>query len=277
MRETCDAIVQVLQKQLIKLPKGDMLDQVIEGFEFKWGFPNCVGAVDGTHIPVTPPSNCRTDYYNRKGSYSIIRQGLVDFKYLFTDIYVGWPGKVHDARVFRNSSIYTKGCQGTLFPPRPRNINGTDVPLVILGDPAYPLLPWLMKPFPDNGRLSDGQKTFNYRQSRARMVIENAFGRLKGRWRVLLKKMESKKISNDQELIQSDPISIDSIDISPIITRACCVLHNVCEIWGEEFQDVWLAGVNENVANNVHRRLDRDNNAKRIRDAFVTHFQAENN
>ena len=259
VRETCDAIVQVLQKQMIKLPKGDMLDRVIEGFEFKWGFPNCVGAVDGTHIPVTPPSNCRTDYYNRKGSYSIILQGLVDFKYLFTDIYVGWPGKVHDARVFRNSSIYTKGCQGTLFPPRPRNINGTDVPLVILGDPAYPLLPWLMKPFPDNGRLNDGQKTFNYRQSRARMVIENAFGRLKGRWRVLLKKMEV------------------SIDIAPIITSACCVLHNLCEIWGEEFQDEWLAGVNENVANNVHLRLDRDNSAKRIRDAFVAHFQAENN
>lgn len=116
-----------------------------------------------------------------------------------------------------------------------------------------------MKPFPDNGRLNDGQKTFNYRQSRARMVIENAFGRLKGRWRVLLKKMEV------------------SIDIAPIIISACCVLHNLCEIWGEEFQDEWLAGVNENVANNVHHRLDRDNNAKRIRDAFVTHFQAENN
>ena len=259
VRETCEAIVHVLQKQMIKLPKGDILDQVIEGFEFRWGFPNCFGAVDGTHIPVTPPSNCRTDYFNRKGSYSIILQGLVDFKYLFTDINVGWPGKVHDARVFRNSNIYTKGCQGTLCPPRPRNINGTDVPLVILGDPAYPLLPWLMKPFPDNGRLNDGQKTFNYRQSRARMVVENAFGRLKGRWRVLLKRMEV------------------SIDVAPIITSACCVLHNLCEIWGEEFQDEWLAGVNDNAANNAHHPLERDNNARRIRDAFVTYFQTENN
>ena len=118
VRETCDAIVQVLQMQLIKLPKGDMLDQVIEGFEFKWGFPNCVGAVDGTHIPVTPPSNCRTDYYNRKGSYSIILQGLVDFKYLLTDIcWLAW--QVHDARVFRNSSIYNRRFV-MLTPPPPQ-------------------------------------------------------------------------------------------------------------------------------------------------------------
>ena len=85
VRETYEAI---LQNQMIKLPKGDILDQVIEGFEFRWGFPNCVGAVDGTHIP---PTNCRTDYYNRKGSYSIILQRLVDFKYLLKDIcWLAW-------------------------------------------------------------------------------------------------------------------------------------------------------------------------------------------
>ena len=60
-----------------------------------------------------------------------------------------------------------------------RNINGQDVPLMILGDPAYPLLPWLMKGFADNGRLTEDHINFNYRLSRARMVIEGSFGRLK--------------------------------------------------------------------------------------------------
>ena len=58
---------------------------------------------------------------------------------------------------------------------------GVEIPLVILGDPAYPLLTWIMKPFSDNGRLAESQKTFNYRLSRCRMVVENSFCRLKGR------------------------------------------------------------------------------------------------
>ena len=53
--------------------------------------------------------------------------------------------------------------------------------IVIIGDPAYnDALLWLMKPFPENEHTTKEQKIYNYRQSRARMVVENAFGRLKG-------------------------------------------------------------------------------------------------
>lgn len=109
-------------------------------------------------------------------------QAVADHQYCFTDIYIGWPGSVHDARVCKNSNLYEKGQNGTLFPASyNQNMNGVNIPLVILGDPAYPLLPWLMKPYSDNGHLTPSARTFSYRQSRARMVIENAFGRLKGR------------------------------------------------------------------------------------------------
>ena len=96
---------------------------------------------------------------------SILMQGMVDHAGHFTDIYIGWPGRVHDARVFINSSLYRRGESGRLFPNWKKTIAGKEIPLLVLGDPAYPLLSWLMKSFPDNGSLSVQQKTFNYRLS----------------------------------------------------------------------------------------------------------------
>ena len=61
-------------------------------------------------------------------------------------------------------------------------------PLLFLGDPAYPLLPWMMKPYSDCGTLTARQRTLNYQLSRAWVVTQNASGRLKGRWRCLLKR-----------------------------------------------------------------------------------------
>lgn len=82
-----------------------------------------------------------------------------------------------------------------------------------------------MKAFPDNGCLTHQQKTFNYRLSKARVVVEHAYGRLKGRWRCLLKRLD---------------VSVS--DVSELIL-ACCVLHNICESHGERFNEEWLEGV----------------------------------
>ena len=102
------------------------------------------------------------------------------------DINVGWPASVHDARVLANSELFRKGESGELFLQKLRQVIGVSVPLVILGDPAYPLLQWIMKPYSDNGRLSQLLHLFNYRLSHARVGAENAFGILKARWRCLL-------------------------------------------------------------------------------------------
>ncbi len=42
-------------------------------------------------------------------------QPVVDYCGLFLDAYIGWPGKVHDARVFVNSSLYRKGKSGSIL------------------------------------------------------------------------------------------------------------------------------------------------------------------
>ena len=223
VQETCRVIVRTLMNTYIEFPTGDNLKKVINQFEHKWGLPQCSGAIDGSHIPIAAPELNHTDYYNRKGWYSMLVQAIVDADYIFRDICVGWPGSVHDARVFANSKIYERITEENLLAnEQTRVFHGCRIPVFIVGDSAYPLKTWLMKPFADTGSLTAQQKCYNYRLSRARIVVENAFGRLKARWRRLLKR-------ND--------MSIKNI---PNIISACCILHNLCEIHGESFNQSWL-------------------------------------
>jgi len=189
VNSVCKAIVELLMPKYIQLPRNnEELLELVKGFKDSWGFPNCGGAVDGCHIPISVATPLHTDYYNRKGYYSVILQGMVDYRHCFTDIYIGWPGSVHDTRVFSNSPIYKKGNDGTLFPKSVLPINGRDVPIVVLGDSAYPLLNWLMKPFP-HGTTDSHQHNFNYSLSRARMTVENPFGRLKNQMEMWVKEI----------------------------------------------------------------------------------------
>ena len=49
-----------------------------DGFESKWGFPQCTGAIDRSHIPIIAPAENALDYYNRKGFHSVTLQAVVD-------------------------------------------------------------------------------------------------------------------------------------------------------------------------------------------------------
>lgn len=128
-REVVQAIVQILMPQFIKVPQGNDLRDIFNGFRDKWGFPQCAGAIDGTHVPIIAPRQTKADFYNRKGYYSVLLQVVVDHKLQFWDINVGWPGKVHDARVFANSSLFKKGQSGRLFPAWTEDFQGVPVPL----------------------------------------------------------------------------------------------------------------------------------------------------
>ncbi|XP_046551583.1 protein ANTAGONIST OF LIKE HETEROCHROMATIN PROTEIN 1-like [Haliotis rubra] len=191
------------------------------GFEETWDFPNCAGAIDGTHIPIIAPSLAHGDYLNRKGWYSIHLQAVYDHRYIITNINVGWPGKVHDVRVFGNSELYYKGETSDLLPKWTKQLLLRDrqvlMPIVIVADAAYPLKPWFLKPYTHIAKLSKVQKEYNYRLSRARMPTENIFGRLKGRWTCLMKRLD-----------------VDVGFVSTVIT-ACVILHNLCEMRQENY------------------------------------------
>lgn len=148
VHDTCRAIVKILLPKYIRFPVGDNLKETVQEFLEKWGIPQCAGSVDGSHIPVRPPAMNHTDYYNRKGGYSIVVQAVVDAKCLFTDLYIGWPGSVHDARVLSNSELYKKCVNQDYLQGNPLRVNNHSIPLFLVGDSAYPLLSWLVKPFP---------------------------------------------------------------------------------------------------------------------------------
>ena len=136
----------------------------------------------------------------------------------FTDCYVGWPGSVHDNRVFKNSDLFERVEQDevTMCP------NGS----FIVGDAAYQLMTWVMTPFKDNGKVTREQKTYNYIQSSTRTVIERAFGLLKGRF-PRLRYLDMSNLEDMCKMIiaictihnfildQDDGLEFDNIEIVP--------------------------------------------------------------
>ena len=209
-----------LSHKYINVPKTEEeVQKLVASFYSERGFPQCIGAIDGTHIPIKKPGENAVDYINRKGFYSLNVQACVDANCCFFDVNIKWPGSVHDARVFANSTI-NQYLRDGVIPRCPKVIvEGEDpVPVCIIGDPAYPLLPYLMKEFAKGGS-SVQEQFFGYRLSSARMIIECAFGRLKARFGILTKAMD---------------LSMDNI---PSTILSCFILHNFCEKNGESVQD----------------------------------------
>ena len=66
VKEVCQAIVSKLLPIYIRIPEGDTLKEVVRQFQSKYNFPQCIGAIDGNHIPIVAPSEFPADYYNRR-------------------------------------------------------------------------------------------------------------------------------------------------------------------------------------------------------------------
>ena len=184
--------------------------QIAKDFWSYWNFPHCLGAIDGKHVVIKCPDKSGSNFFNYKKTFSVVLMAIVDAKYVFRFIDVGKSGRDNDAGIWSNWDVAQALDSGVMNLPPPKSLPGTDVmiPNVFVSDDAFPLKPYIMKPFGANNLVTYGSKVFNYRLSRSRRVVENAFGILSSRWRIF------------RRAIECQPQTVDSI------IWACVLLHN---------------------------------------------------
>ena len=149
------------------------------------------GCIDGTHIPIKRPVKDPQDCFCYKGYYSLNVQGVCDYRGQFMDVECRWPGSVHDAKMFSNSSMHHKLRNNELPQPFQTVTPGyVKIPNYLIGDPTYALTPYGMKKF--ETCKQNEQVIFNALLRAARNPIECAYGRLKARWSILTRKVDLK-------------------------------------------------------------------------------------
>ncbi|XP_795502.2 protein ALP1-like [Strongylocentrotus purpuratus] len=209
--EVCQAIIKEYRDEMMKCPTTpEEWRAISDKFMEKWNFPHTCGALDGKHVNCKCPSNSGSLYYNYKGFYSVVLMALVDADYRFIWADIGGMGSASDAQIYNASEL--KACVegGSLgFPdPDPLPNDNQDMSYFFVGDDAFALRPTMMKPYSLRG-LTRPERIYNYRLSRARRVVENAFGILANRFQVLLSTM------------QQQPETVK------LIVTACMILHNL--------------------------------------------------
>ncbi|GBG63080.1 hypothetical protein CBR_g36565 [Chara braunii] len=132
----------------ISWPTGLQKAVVLRAFADK-GFPNCHGCIDCTHIYIDKPANANgEDYCDRKRRFSMQAQVVVDMKLRVLDVFVGYPGSVHDMRMLNLSSLWARVEEGQLFTGPPVMLPfGVRTNGYLVGDNSYPQSEWIVVPY----------------------------------------------------------------------------------------------------------------------------------
>ena len=216
LRQVCSAI-SLNFGHLIAWPVGRRLARVTAAFQAKQGLPNCIGAIDGTHVYIAAPPNSivAADHRNRNKSFSILLQAVVDSKCYFTSVNTGPPGSLHDSAHFKSTELYRKVEMGVMggFHDDPMTWPATlPFPPYIVADRGYPLLSWCITPYkkgPMGMPITNEETWFNRKHSSTHMSVERGFGILKARF---------KEIGGKSSL---------KLEFLPTVVHTCCVLHNI--------------------------------------------------
>lgn len=210
--ETTAIIWNALKDTYMPIPDRNQWNLIAERFNLLWNLPNCLGALDGKHIRIEKLPNAGSSNFNYKSYHSIVLMACSDADGLFIFIETGFAGRNSDGGIFRASAIKHFIERGNLDIPPPKRLpnddNDCQFPFYFVGDEAFPLLHYLLRPYPQRG-LNNVKRIFNYRLSRGRKTVECAFGMMAEKFQVLntpIRCHDSEKITN--------------------IIKSVCILHN---------------------------------------------------
>lgn len=261
--ETCVAIWEVLSPlYLMTTPTPKKWETIANRFEELWNYPNCCGAIDGKHIRIEAPWNCGSAFFNYKSHHSIVLQAVVDAEGKFLVVDVGEAGRNNDGGVFMDSSFGKAFNSQKLNLPKPRKLGrAQDVyfPYVFVADDAYGLHKHLMKPFSRSSNLNAMRKIYNYRHSRARRIVECAFGMMAKKFRIF------------------ETSFLVHPDVTKDVVLACCALHNLIrekegnlrEVYDEIFNIEEVDYLQEMVCARAAKA------AYKVRENFVNYFNSD--
>lgn len=209
--------------------------------------PHCIGYVDGSEVKLAErPSKDADSYYSRKQNFSLKIQAVCDYRYRIRHVHIGYPGSVHDSRIYTNSSLYLN----------------PDVHFKedewIAGDSAYKLSRTVVTPFQRNSTESNFMTTtFNKLHSKYRVRIEHCFGMLKERFGSL-KELRMRLIDAYSSEYACKWIAI------------CCILHNFILECNENIDDFNNYEIDESgdIENNLPESSDEDSEGEVKRKAI---------
>ncbi|XP_023246935.1 putative nuclease HARBI1 [Copidosoma floridanum] len=264
IKETCKEIWNCLIPIVfISNPTQNDWRKISKGFESEWNFSHCLGCVDSKLIAMEAPPHSSSYFYDYKGHHSIHLQAYVDAYKKFIAVEVGAAGRQSDRGVFCNSTTGKMIINKKFNIPQPEPVvqDGSKLPYVFLGDKAFGLSDYMLTPYPRSLKLDLRKKVFNYRQSRARRIVECPFGELISTWRLFRKRVEI-----------TLPATIEAI-------KACVCLQNFLIMYNEEEKDIDESViVDKNTqlqsVGNISARAKR-NAAVKVRDDFAEYFMNE--
>ncbi|XP_047080861.1 putative disease resistance protein RGA4 [Lolium rigidum] len=166
---------------------------------------NCCGVICTTDIPFR--SNC-----DHEKNESILMRVIVDPDMRFTEIWLEWEGSMNWSSKCQGYDIFEDCEKGIVLNGSKLKValDGSAVGEYIIGDASYPLLPWLLTPYQEEG-LSDSKSEFNRRHSAATTCLTKVLVRFQDTWKFL----------QGETLC---PVNAETLAVS---IYACCLLHNI--------------------------------------------------